>query len=239
MEIVKIKKKESYGSKVYEQLKYLIISGKIKQGEIINEQEFSEALGISRTPLREALGLMEKEGWIERDGKFRIISPLKWKDIKDLMEVREPIDEVCFRLAIEKITKENIIELKNILNTMKLPKVDDEIYYYSIMKEDTNFHRYIAHTTGNKLLINIHDELAEKIIRSSVLSMRYFNLSVLDFVEDHKLIIECLEKKELERGLEILKNHYASWQKRMMSLPLILNFDPALDDVIIDEKFFK
>ena len=88
--IERIEKNELYSSKIYNQLKLLIITGQIKPGTIINEREYSKLLDVSRTPLRDALRLLENEGWIEQVGKNRKIAVLMWKDILELFEIREP-----------------------------------------------------------------------------------------------------------------------------------------------------
>ena len=74
--IERIEKNELYSSKIYNQLKLLIITGQIKPGTIINEREYSKLLDVSRTPLRDALRLLENEGWIEQVGKNRKIAVL-------------------------------------------------------------------------------------------------------------------------------------------------------------------
>ena len=63
----KIEKNKSYSTKIYQQIKSLIITGKLKAGSNVNEREFASMLGVSRTPLRDALTLLEKEGWVEQN----------------------------------------------------------------------------------------------------------------------------------------------------------------------------
>ena len=90
----KIEKNKSYSTKIYQQIKSLIITGKLKAGSNVNEREFASMLGVSRTPLRDALTLLEKEGWVEQNGKIRMVAPLLWRNILELLEIREPIDMI-------------------------------------------------------------------------------------------------------------------------------------------------
>ena len=153
--IERIEKNELYSSKIYNQLKLLIITGQIKPGTIINEREYSKLLDVSRTPLRDALRLLENEGWIEQVGKNRKIAVLMWKDILELFEIREPLDILCFELAFPKVTPEHIGHLRKIIEEMDIFAVRNANDYYTLMKMDTSFHNYFALITGNSQLIKI------------------------------------------------------------------------------------
>lgn len=131
--IERIEKNELYSSKIYNQLKLLIITGQIKPGTIINEREYSKLLDVSRTPLRDALRLLENEGWIEQSGKNRKISVLLWKDILELFEIREPLDVLCFGLALPKMNAAHIRHLRGIIESMNISAVDNANDYYSLM----------------------------------------------------------------------------------------------------------
>lgn len=114
----KIEKNKSYSTKIYQQIKSLIITGKLKAGSNVNEREFASMLGVSRTPLRDALTLLEKEGWVEQNGKIRMVAPLLWRNILELLEIREPIDMLGFELAFYKYTPEDFAHLHGILQEM-------------------------------------------------------------------------------------------------------------------------
>jgi len=167
--IAKIEKNESYSDKVYRLLKQLIISGQIGPGTVINERSFSNILDVSRTPLRDALKILESEGWIEQRGSQRVVAPLRWKDLCDLMEIREKLELMCFELAVPRTTEHDITYLQAILGSMKEQNRTDPSDLYAVMKADTEFHRYIAYISGNRLLLELQNLIYEKIIRSSVL----------------------------------------------------------------------
>lgn len=237
--IERIEKNELYSSKIYNQLKLLIITGEMKPGTIINEREYSKLLDVSRTPLRDALRLLENEGWIEQSGKNRKISVLLWKDILELFEIREPLDILCFELAFHRIKPEHIRHLYGIIEEMKVSALDNANDYYSIMKLDTSFHNYFARITGNSLLLKIQDSISEKVVRSSVLSMKYSMLGGRNFAEDHISIVHCVENGEIERGKAVLHTHYQAWRNRLLVIPERLNFDPLNGEAEIKEEFIK
>ena len=215
--IERIEKNELYSSKIYNQLKLLIITGQIKPGTIINEREYSKLLDVSRTPLRDALRLLENEGWIEQVGKNRKIAVLMWKDILELFEIREPLDILCFELAFPKVTPEHIGHLRKIIEEMDIFAVRNANDYYTLMKMDTSFHNYFALITGNSQLIKIQDSISA----------------------DHIGILQSVEEGDLEKGKELLHIHYGSWKKRLLVIPERLNFDPQDGDAEIKEEFIK
>ena len=100
-----------YIEKVYRSIKKAIIQDELEQGEVINERNLAESLHISRTPLRDALNLLEKEGWIIRQGKFRVVSYLHWEDIQDIYEVRVLNESFAVRKATENADLDDIREI--------------------------------------------------------------------------------------------------------------------------------
>lgn len=237
--IERIEKNEPYSSKIYHQLKMLIITGQIKPGTTINEREYSKLLDVSRTPLRDALRLLENEGWLEQSGKNRKVSVLLWKDILELFEIREPLDILCFELAFHKVTPKHIEYLKKIIKTMDQFAVENENDYYTLMKLDTSFHNFIAQITGNSLLMKMQDTISEKVVRSSVLSMKYSEHHGRDFAADHIDIVRSIEDGDLKKGKELLHIHYGSWKSRLMVIPERLKFDPSDVNAEIKEEFMK
>ena len=104
---------------------------------------------------------------------------------------------------------------------------------------DTSFHNYFALITGNSQLIKIQDSISEKVVRSSVLSMKYSMHGGRNFAADHIGILQSVEEGDLEKGKELLHIHYGSWKKRLLVIPERLNFDPQDGDAEIKEEFIK
>ena len=235
----RIEKKENYGSKIYQQIKNLIISGKLAAGSIINEREYSELLGVSRTPLRDALALLEKDGWIEQAGKVRTVSWLRWGDILELVELREPLDKIGFQLAFNKFTEEDYGHLHSILQEMENISQTNSKDYFSLMALDTIFHRFINYKSGNSLLIRISNDLNEKITRTSVLSMTYGLENAQYYIDEHKKVLYYMELGEMGKAWQQLSTHYASWRNKMLALPQYLGFEPEDRTAHIKEIFVE
>lgn len=235
----KIEKNKNYGIKIYQQIKSLIINGNLKAGSAINEREYAAMLGVSRTPLRDALTLLEREGWIEQNGKTRVVSPLLWKDILELLEIREAIDTLGFKLAFPKCSAEDFAHLHGIVQEMMDITVQDNRSYYNIMALDTRFHRYINRKSGNSMLITFSENINEKVTRASVLSMKYSGEDGNYFAQEHLSILQAMEERDYDCASQLLSEHYAVWEKRMLSLPNLIGFDPTELDTQIQEEFVK
>ena len=237
--IAKIEKNESYSDKVYRLLKQLIISGQIGPGTVINERSFSNILDVSRTPLRDAMKILESEGWIEQRGSQRVVAPLRWKDLCDLMEIRERLELMCFELAVPRTTEHDITYLQAILESMKEQNRTDPSDLYAVMKADTEFHRYIAYISGNRLLLELQNLIYEKIIRSSVLSMRINKANAEIFAGDHEVFIEALKERDFGKAAEEVHIHCENWKKRLLLLPGLLHFNADDMEYVIEEKFVR
>lgn len=235
----KIEKNESYGQKIYQQLKGLIISGVLSAGSVINEREYSDLLGVSRTPLRDALNILEQEGWVEQSGKARKVSVLRWRNMLELLEIREPMEMLAFDLAFSKITDKDIEHLEEILHRMAAYSVENENDYYTIMQLDTDFHYYFNRIAGNAMLSKLTDEMRDRIARSSVLSLKYSNMSGGDFAANHYPVMEALKVRDKEKAHAALREHYNSWEKRIRDLPANIGFDAQNPDAPIYEEFVK
>ena len=101
---------KSLKEKAYVELKEMIISGKLKSNERIDEELLSKSLNVSRTPVREAINKLEQEGWINivpRKGMF--VNNISIKEINDVFQVRSNLEPIILEMAFERLEK-NILE---------------------------------------------------------------------------------------------------------------------------------
>ena len=185
------------------------------------------------------LHTLEREGWVKQSGKMRIIAPLLWKDILELLEIREEIDMIGFNLAIQKCTQEDFDHLHGIVQEIMDINAKDRTSYYNIMVLDTSFHRYINRKSGNSILINFSEEINEKVTRASVLSMKYSGKDATVFAQEHLVILHAMETGDYSKASELLSEHYEVWRGRMLALPKWIGFDPTKLDTQIQEEFVK
>ena len=106
-------KNVSLADRVYDQLEYNILSGAYAQGEIISETRLSEELGVSRTPIREAMSRLSHEKLIKESTMGTVVVGVTEKDVKDLFEVKRRIEVMATRRAAEHFSEEGLKALKD------------------------------------------------------------------------------------------------------------------------------
>ncbi len=190
---------------VYEQLKMQILRGKIVPGTRMMEVELAEEMGVSRTPVREAIRKLEKEGLVTiepRRGAYA--SDISVKDMLDTLEVREDLEGLAAALAAERMNAEQIQEL------MRLTKGYSEAIKNSDMEKiisyDEQFHRHIVACSGNKTLMQISETVQELALRFRYLYYddfsRYENMPV-----EHKRIIDAITSGNTEEARTVADEH--------------------------------
>ena len=169
------------------------------------ELQLASRLGVSRTPIREAIRMLEQEGLavtIPRRGAE--VARMTEKDMKDVLQIREVLDELAVRLACDNITKEEIKELeKQMLQFENSTKQGD---IKKIAEADVAFHDTIYHAAGNAKLVTMLDNMREQIYRYRVEYLKDEN-AYPTLIQEHRKILELLEKHEKEKVIEVMKVH--------------------------------
>ena len=222
LQLTAIDKNESYSQKVYSQLKQLILTNQIKSGQILNERELATQLAVSRTPIRDALKMLEQEGWVNKEGKFKVVRLLTWKSVQDLIEVRRPLELMSYDLAIQKITNDDIAALDRICEEMKAIGREGGSDYYKAMSADIEFHLQIARITRNDKVIQIMSDLCDQLIRTSVLSVMYGDLTVDAYRLNHNMLLEHIRNRNFDVGREELHRHISTWEGHLAKVPMSL-----------------
>jgi DNA-binding GntR family transcriptional regulator len=195
--------------KVYRKLKNLAIDYYFKPGKRINEVELSQRFGVSRTPIREALNRLAKEGFmyfIPNKGFYsRDMTP---KGVHELYELRAIIEQASFQLACLRATDEEIEKAAKIWEDAcrTLPAPEDVVDWHPVALIDEKFHMAIAKIANNSRLYETLDSL-------NALS-RFFRLIDLETperrgnaYEEHDEIIKALRNRDVEHGVKLMEKH--------------------------------
>jgi DNA-binding GntR family transcriptional regulator len=186
-------------------LRHLIVQGDLAPGAALGEAELSEALGISRTPLREALKLLAAEGLIElRPNRSARIVPLRPEEVNELFEAVGGVERVAAELAATRITRRELQRLRSLQARMERHHEAGELEDYFQLNQQ--IHGLIVAAAKNGVLKATHEWLLGRVERA-----RYFALSSRDrwdrSVEEHREILAALEAGDAQRAGETLARH--------------------------------
>lgn len=149
---------------VFEQLRNSILNGTLKPGARLMEIDLAEKLGVSRTPVREAIRKLELEGLVVMEvRKGAYVADVSVKETLDILEVRSVLEGLAASLAAKRITQEELEALYVVLEDFNQAVKDDDMQ--RMIESDTRFHNMIFEATRNKKLIQIVNSLQELVMR--------------------------------------------------------------------------
>lgn len=190
---------------VFHTLREAILKGELKPGERLMELQLASKLGVSRTPIREAIRMLEQEGLavtIPRKGAE--VARMTEKDMEDVLQIREVLDELAVKLACDNITREEIKELEN--RTVQFENCIRQGDLKKIAEADVAFHDVIYKAAGNKKLMIMLDNLREQIYRYRVEYLKT-GKSHPTLIQEHREILQALDSHEKERVVEAMRVH--------------------------------
>lgn len=205
VDMVRTIQNKSISSIICDQLEEMILSGKIKSGERINESQLSKNLGVSRAPIREACRQLERSGMVEvRKNKGTFVKQIDLKEVEELYEIRGALDALAGEKAALVITDEQQDELHRLFELMRLATENEDHQQY--FKVNLDFHMYIMRVAGNSSLISIYEGVCKK---TSL--FRQTSLSIPDrlpeSLNDHRLIYDAIISKDSEKAASLMRKH--------------------------------
>ncbi len=190
---------------VYDEIKLKILQGKIPPKTRLMEVPLAEQMGVSRTPVREAIRKLEEEQLVTIEPQHgAYASDISKQDILDVLEVRLDVESLAARLAAERITKEKLDRLTKLADIYQ--DYIDEGDMDAMIEYDTRFHSLIAEATGNKLLIKITENIQEKVIRFRYVYYDDFRRAQKQ-PHEHREIISALATGDPEKAAECMATH--------------------------------
>ena len=173
---------------VYEELRIQILTGKIKPGTRMMEIELAEDMGVSRTPIREAIRKLEKEGLViiePRKGAYA--SDVSIDDMVDILEIRGNLEGLAAYYASSRITEKEEVELKNASENFNKAVIAGD--FQGMIENDTKFHQVIVEASRNKHLESMVRQLQELVLRFRYIYYKDFKRAE-KMPAEHKRIYE-------------------------------------------------
>ena len=195
----------SLRNKVFKYIKTQIITGHYNPGESLVESKLAEELGVSRTPIREAIRLLELEGLVETTpNKGAVVLGISAKDVEDIYAIRQLVEGLAARWAAERITPYEIKELQKILDLMEFYANRQDLEETANL--DNKFHQLIYEASGSKILnltlSNLHQYVQLARMESLKVPRRIENT-----IREHRCIVESFLERNAEKAEEALSKH--------------------------------
>ena len=191
---------------VFNTLRDAILTGKLVPGERLMENQLAEKLGESRTPVREALRMLELENLVELvPRKGAQVLDMSEKDIVNILEVRSALEGLATSVACKKMTKEDLQQLKNMEVDFEKAVAENDVEHFVDIDED--FQDLIFAATENDKLINIFRNLRIQLYRYRMAQAKNNETSMSTIVAHHRSIIRAIENHDAEEGASIAQGH--------------------------------
>lgn len=204
----------SLADQVYERLEELILNGDYQRGEILTEKRLSEELGVSRTPIREALDRLVYDNLVKETSSGTEVRGISEEDVKDLYDIKKRLEVVAVKKAAKNMTDEEINALGEI--------VDQQIYFAEkgdsdkVRNLDTDFHDIIYSGCGSptfqKILSGVHHKL-KKYRRNSLMIKSRIKAST----KEHLEIYKALKARDGKGAEKLMQEHLDNAFKSIMS----------------------
>lgn len=201
---------------VFESLREAIINGRLRPGERLMEIQLADEMGVSRTPVREAIRKLELEGFVvmvPRKGAY--VAGISMKDIADVFEVRAALESLAAGLAAERITEEELEKLERSLVLVAESTEAQDLD--SLITADTDFHDILYAASRNEKLVQIVSNLREQIQRFRMASLSSPGRMKVA-LEEHRKIVEALSARDIELAQNLARDHIENAENSMIDV---------------------
>ena len=204
---------ESLADRIFSKLENDIILGVYARGEIVTELGLAERLGVSRTPIREALRRLEQERLIEATGKGSLVRGISPEDVMDIMDIRIRVEPLTSYYAALNRTPEKIAELKHILELQEFyaSKHDAE----HMRQEDEDFHDVICSLCGRKVIYDTLIPLHRKTRLYRRISVESFPRQSVS-VQEHWAIFNAIAAGDGDLAAKLTQEHLEKAKQSMI-----------------------
>jgi len=208
----------SYKEKAFKEIRKEILSNRLTPGQSLNEKSLSKHLKFSKTPIREAIQLLHKEGLVDvipQKGAF--VAQISINDIKEIIQIREGLEPLAANIAASFHDTNELHGLENEFDVhIKASRRD----YEAIRETGKLLHKFLIYSTRNKRLINFIDSLNDQMDR--IRSYFYVNLSY-DYIdqafEEHVKILKAIKSADGENAQKIMRSHIRNYWEKLKELP--------------------
>ena len=201
---------------VFETLREAILKGVPSPGQHLMEMQLAYQLGVSRTPVREAIRMLELEGLVNMvPRKGARVAAISEKSLCDVLEVRRALEELSVRLACTRMEREDLEKLDSINQQFIRACQGDDVV--QIARIDESFHAVIYEAADNAKLLQLLNQMQNQMYRYRIEYIKMKERRQI-LVEEHKKIIHSLARRDADVAAEATRTHIAHQEQYVMSV---------------------
>lgn len=199
---------------VFNTLREAILKGELQPGERLMEVSLAQKLGVSRTPIREAIRKLELEGLVKMTPrKGAEVAQITLQDLSDVLEVRRHLEELAVELTCKKASEETLAFLKECHENFKKAITGDNLT--EIATADVQLHDAIYESTGNKRLIQILNNLREQMYRYRLEYIKDEHKRNV-MADEHERLINAISSRDVEVAKAAIRTHIDNQEKTII-----------------------
>lgn len=218
---ISVERRPALATIVADQIRDAIIFGTLGLGESVSEERLASTLGVSRTPVREALTLLQLQGLIEilpQRGSF-VFQPSQ-ADIEELCQFRTMVEVGALRLALAKDKAQTVNDLQAAQDA--LARSEEISDWVSAARADAEFHSTFFKYCGNRPLVDAYNMIAGRIGAARFFA-RQSGTSKRNTGAEHTMIIEAIKRNDIETAVDILTRHIFAMPVRFAEITSVEN----------------
>lgn len=210
------KENRSLTSIIFEKIREDVLNGRYEPGEKIVEAKLAEELGVSRTPVREALKQLELDGLVENiPNRGVIVKGISDQDIDDIYTIRMAIEGIAAKWSVERMDQSELQNLQDIYELMEFYTFKKDVD--KIFELNTRFHETIYQATKSRYLEHVLKDF-QIFIKSSRNESLKSEGRMEQSLEEHRKIVEAFANKNVEDAVEQIVNHVDNSRKNVRRL---------------------
>jgi len=214
--VLPISRSKSLKEKAYDILKELILTGRLEQGRLHNEKRLAEVLGVSRTPVREALLELSREGMVSFvPSKGVKVRKITMTQVQEVFELRRIIEGYIIKTIARKLTPADLSKIEKIINKQeRLASREEEVAF---IETDKEFHLFMASKMGNQQIQTILQNLRDQIHLMGIRAIKDQSRSQ-QVVKEHHRIFSALKKRDAKRAHDELMRHLDNTEEILIDI---------------------
>lgn len=201
---------------VYAALRQAIVRGELEPGRRLSENELAGELGVSRTPVREALARLRDDGLVNvvpQLGTF--VSPISWQAVGDAQFIREALECAAVRQAAEAATDEDVGRLHENLESQERSRAAKDFEAFYVLDDD--FHRALCDLSGHPTVWRVSERAKSHLNRIRRLSLGLPNY-LPQMIEEHRAVVAAVAEQDADEAEALLRHHLRMVLREVPSL---------------------